>query len=178
MRSSEARWVALMSCLTSFHMFWLVLSRSFVRPSPISLMPLSNPNPSLQVEIEKEFICEALPVELIGMNSKLMKQYIEFCADRWESVRGHEGRRWRERRRIPPCCRSMISCARSSDRRLLVALGTPKMFHSSNPFDFMEMISLQVRIPRVGREARNEWAPGAHVHFCVSSGTYSRFPLT
>lgn len=34
------------------------------------------------VEIEKEFISEALPVELIGMNSSLMKQYIEFVADR------------------------------------------------------------------------------------------------
>ena len=34
------------------------------------------------VAIEKEFICEALPCKLIGMNSKLMKQYIEFVADR------------------------------------------------------------------------------------------------
>jgi ribonucleoside-diphosphate reductase subunit M2 len=34
------------------------------------------------VEIEKEFVADALPVELIGMNSKLMQQYIEFCADR------------------------------------------------------------------------------------------------
>ena len=34
------------------------------------------------VEIEKEFICEALPCKLIGMNSKLMSQYIEFVADR------------------------------------------------------------------------------------------------
>ena len=34
------------------------------------------------VEIEKEFVSDALPVELIGMNSGLMKQYIEFCADR------------------------------------------------------------------------------------------------
>lgn len=34
------------------------------------------------VEIEKEFVVDALPVELIGMNSKLMCQYIEFCADR------------------------------------------------------------------------------------------------
>ena len=34
------------------------------------------------VEIEKEFICEALPCKLIGMNQKLMKQYIEFVADR------------------------------------------------------------------------------------------------
>jgi ribonucleotide reductase beta subunit family protein with ferritin-like domain len=34
------------------------------------------------VEIEREFICEALPCKLISMNSKLMSQYIEFVADR------------------------------------------------------------------------------------------------
>jgi ribonucleoside-diphosphate reductase beta chain len=60
------------------------------------------------VKIEKEFITEALPVDLIGMNARLMQQYIEFVADRW-----------------------------------LVALGYPKMFNATNPFDFMEMISLQ-----------------------------------
>ncbi|MEO8406151.1 MAG: ribonucleoside-diphosphate reductase small subunit [Chitinophagaceae bacterium] len=60
------------------------------------------------VEIEKEFISEALPVKLIGMNADLMKQYIEFVADRW-----------------------------------LGELGYPKMFNATNPFDFMEMISLQ-----------------------------------
>src|SRR6185369_15166865 len=60
------------------------------------------------VTIEKEFITEALPVALIGMNAKLMQQYIEFVADRW-----------------------------------LEELGYPKMFNATNPFDFMEMISLQ-----------------------------------
>ena len=60
------------------------------------------------VEIEKEFICESLPVRLIGMNSDLMSQYIEFVAD-----------------------------------RLLVELGTEKEFNVTNPFDFMDMISLQ-----------------------------------
>ncbi len=60
------------------------------------------------VEIEKEFILEALPVKLIGMNSDLMGQYIEFVAD-----------------------------------RLLVELGNEKVFNVSNPFDFMEMISIQ-----------------------------------
>lgn len=60
------------------------------------------------VEIEKEFILEALPVKLIGMNSDLMSQYIEFVAD-----------------------------------RLLVALGLKKHYNATNPFDFMEMISLQ-----------------------------------
>lgn len=60
------------------------------------------------VEIEKEFICDALPCSLIGMNSKMMSQYIEFVAD-----------------------------------RLAVQLGTPKMFSTQNPFDFMELISLE-----------------------------------
>lgn len=60
------------------------------------------------VAIEKEFITDALPAALIGMNADLMKQYIEFVADRW-----------------------------------LQALGCSKMFNSANPFDFMEMISLQ-----------------------------------
>lgn len=60
------------------------------------------------VRIEKDFICGALPVRLIGMNSDLMSQYIEFVAD-----------------------------------RLMVALGHEKIYHSTNPFDFMEMISLQ-----------------------------------
>ncbi len=60
------------------------------------------------VEIEKEFVTDALPVKLIGMNSDLMCQYIEFVAD-----------------------------------RLLVELGCDKLYNSSNPFDFMEMISLQ-----------------------------------
>jgi ribonucleoside-diphosphate reductase beta chain len=60
------------------------------------------------VDIEKEFISDALPVGLIGMNATLMKQYIEFVADRW-----------------------------------LSELGYAKIYHASNPFDFMEMISLQ-----------------------------------
>ncbi|MBE7177859.1 MAG: ribonucleotide-diphosphate reductase subunit beta [Mucilaginibacter polytrichastri] len=60
------------------------------------------------VEIEKEFVTDALPVNLIGMNAKMMQQYIEFVADRW-----------------------------------LVELGNEKVYNSTNPFDFMEMISLQ-----------------------------------
>lgn len=60
------------------------------------------------VEIEKEFVTDALPVNLIGMNAKLMQQYIEFVAD-----------------------------------RLLVELGNDKIYNATNPFDFMEMISLQ-----------------------------------
>ncbi|MEO8150939.1 MAG: ribonucleotide-diphosphate reductase subunit beta, partial [Bacteroidia bacterium] len=60
------------------------------------------------VEIEKEFVSDALPVDLIGMNSKLMCQYIEYVAD-----------------------------------RLLVQLGCPKIYNAVNPFDFMDMISIQ-----------------------------------
>lgn len=56
----------------------------------------------------QEFITSALPVELIGMNSALMRQYIEFCAD-----------------------------------RLLMELGCEKRYNAVNPFDWMEMISLQ-----------------------------------
>merc|ERR1712029_376471 len=59
------------------------------------------------VEIEVEFLSDALPVRLIGMNADQMRQYIEFVAD-----------------------------------RLLVALGNPKAYNSTNPFDFMQMISL------------------------------------
>lgn len=60
------------------------------------------------VVIEKEFVTDALPVKLIGMNADLMSQYIEFVAD-----------------------------------RLLVELGCEKEYNATNPFDFMEMISLQ-----------------------------------
>jgi ribonucleoside-diphosphate reductase beta chain len=60
------------------------------------------------VDIEKEFVTDALPVRLIGMNAELMTQYIEFVAD-----------------------------------RLLVELGNDKVYNVSNPFDFMDMISIQ-----------------------------------
>jgi ribonucleoside-diphosphate reductase beta chain len=60
------------------------------------------------LEIEKEFILEALPVRLIGMNADLMAQYLEFVTD-----------------------------------RLLLSLGVPKVYNSTNPFDFMENIAIQ-----------------------------------
>merc|ERR1712173_299353 len=60
------------------------------------------------VTCEKQFITESLPVNLIGMNDRLMSQYIEFVAD-----------------------------------RLLHALGHSKHYGTANPFDWMEMISLQ-----------------------------------
>lgn len=60
------------------------------------------------VAIEKEFVTEALPVSLIGMNADMMIQYIEFVAD-----------------------------------RLFNALGFPKVYHTANPFPWMETISMQ-----------------------------------
>lgn len=76
------------------------------------------------VEIEKEFLTDALPVELIGMNSKLMRQYIEFVAD-----------------------------------RLLVELGCSKVYNATNPFDFMDHISLDGKTnffeKRVGEYAKS-----------------------
>jgi ribonucleoside-diphosphate reductase beta chain len=60
------------------------------------------------VAIEKEFVTDAIPVRLIGMNSDLMGQYIEFVAD-----------------------------------RLLNELGNEKVYNTPNPFDFMDMISIQ-----------------------------------
>ncbi|PSR95943.1 Ribonucleoside-diphosphate reductase small chain like [Actinidia chinensis var. chinensis] len=60
------------------------------------------------VTIEREFVCDALPCALVGMNGDLMSQYIEFVAD-----------------------------------RLLGALGCGKMYGVPNPFDWMELISLQ-----------------------------------
>jgi len=60
------------------------------------------------VTIEQEFLTEALPCDLIGMNCKLMRQYIEFVAD-----------------------------------RLLLELECEKIYHVENPFDFMELISLE-----------------------------------
>jgi ribonucleoside-diphosphate reductase beta chain len=62
------------------------------------------------VEIEKEFITDAVPCQMIGMNADLMKQYIEFVAD-----------------------------------RLLVQLGYDKVWNSTNPFDFMELISMRTK---------------------------------
>ena len=62
------------------------------------------------VEIEQEFLTDALPVDLLGMNNNLMSQYIENVAD-----------------------------------RLLVELGCPKKYNSTNPFDFMESISSEIK---------------------------------
>ena len=60
------------------------------------------------LDIEREFITESLPVNLIGMNAKLMAEYLEFVAD-----------------------------------HLLETLNCPKVYNTPNPFDFMDMISLE-----------------------------------
>lgn len=60
------------------------------------------------VVVERKFICESLPCDLIGMNSVVMTQYIEFVAD-----------------------------------RLLMALGVPPIYKVKNPFDWMDLISVQ-----------------------------------
>ena len=60
------------------------------------------------VDIELEFVVDALPVELIGMNSTMMCNYIKFCAD-----------------------------------QILLDLGCSRNYNTSNPFEWMEMISLQ-----------------------------------
>lgn len=60
------------------------------------------------LDIEREFITESLPISLIGMNAKLMTEYLEFVTD-----------------------------------RLLLEFGCEKVYNASNPFDFMEMISLE-----------------------------------
>lgn len=87
------------------------------------------------VDIEKEFVKDALPVELIGMNSTLMQQYIEFCAD-----------------------------------RLLVALGCSRYYNVQNPFEWMEMISLQGKTnffeKRVGEYAKSGVGSKAEDNHC------------
>ena len=60
------------------------------------------------VDIEKEFVCDALPVSLVGMNKELMSDYVEFVA-----------------------------------AHLLGQLGMEKEYNATNPFDWMELISLQ-----------------------------------
>ena len=76
------------------------------------------------VAVEKKFICESLPCALLGMNNKLMRQYIEFVADHW-----------------------------------LIQLGFETLYGAQNPFDFMQMISLQGKTnffeKRVGEYAKS-----------------------
>ena len=82
------------------------------------------------VTVEKRFVTDSLPVNLIGINSVLMSQYIEFISD-----------------------------------RLLQSLGHPKLYGTENPFDWMEMISLQGKTnffeKKVGDYAKSGVSKGA-----------------
>ena len=85
--------------------FAILLYRQLVKPlsEPVVHAMLKE-----AVEIEQEFICEALPCRLISMNAKLMSQYIEFITD-----------------------------------RLARQLGYQAIYNVGNPFDFMELISME-----------------------------------
>jgi ribonucleotide reductase beta subunit family protein with ferritin-like domain len=85
------------------------------------------------VAVEESFVCDALPVSLIGMNKDLMSQYIRFVAD-----------------------------------RLLESLGYEKHFNVRNPFDWMELISLQ------GKTNFFEKRVGEYQKAGVMAGTSSR----
>ena len=85
--------------------FAILLYKKLVHPLPASLV---RDIIREAVKIEQEFICEALPCRLIGMNAPQMAKYIEFVAD-----------------------------------RLSLQLGYPSIYGGTNPFDFMEMISIE-----------------------------------
>ena len=85
--------------------FAILLYKKLVHPLPASLVREIIME---AVKIEQEFICEALPCRLIGMNAPQMAKYIEFVAD-----------------------------------RLSLQLGYPSIYGATNPFDFMEMISIE-----------------------------------
>lgn len=76
------------------------------------------------VDVECEFVCESLPCDLIGMNSKLMRQYIQFIAD-----------------------------------RLLISMNVSKLYNVTNPFEWMELISMEGKTnffeKRVGEYAKS-----------------------
>ncbi|MFN7161269.1 MAG: ribonucleotide-diphosphate reductase subunit beta [Candidatus Gracilibacteria bacterium] len=90
------------------------------------------------VSIEQEFVSESLPVGLIGMNASLMKQYIEFVADRWVGQ-----------------------------------LGYKKIYNATNPFDFMELISLSGKTnffeKRVGDYQKASIATGSETSFALDA---------
>lgn len=86
------------------HCEFACLLYSYINLKPINVLDII----LSAVEIEKEFMCSALPVSLIGMNNQHMSDYIEFVAD-----------------------------------RLLTSLQQPKYFNTPNPFEFMEMISME-----------------------------------
>jgi len=85
--------------------FAILLYKKLVQPLPEKMVHLII---TQAVKIEQEFICEALPCRLIGMNAPQMSRYIEFVAD-----------------------------------RLLLQLGYAAIYNVGNPFDFMELISIE-----------------------------------
>ena len=85
--------------------FAILLYKKLLQPLPEKMVHLVI---TQAVKIEQEFICEALPCRLIGMNAAQMSKYIEFVAD-----------------------------------RLAVQLGYKAIYQTANPFDFMELISLE-----------------------------------
>lgn len=131
------------------------------------------------VTIEKEFICDALPADLIGMNGRLMSQVCQGSKPVGGGVHSTGGCMWEVMVWVevhtfvcvsgcfPPftCCCMMLSNLPGFEDlckptplhphpyllqyiefvadRLLVALGNPKVYNTTNPFDWMELISLQ-----------------------------------
>ena len=93
------------------------------------------------VEIEKEFVCDALPVSLVGMNKELMSDYVEYVAD-----------------------------------HLLSQLGMEKEYNATNPFDWMELTSLQGKTnffeKRVG-----EYQKSGVVNSLTAGGSAKAFSL-
>tara|TARA_R100000655_G_scaffold49784_1_gene87344 strand:- start:185 stop:1126 length:942 start_codon:yes stop_codon:yes gene_type:complete len=90
-------------CEFAVALFHALVADGETRPDTMTIHEIVNE----AIEIEQEFICDALPCRLIGMNADLMKQYVEFVGD-----------------------------------RLLQQLDYPKLTDSTNPFGFMEMISM------------------------------------
>lgn len=88
------------------------------------------------MQIEKTFVAESLPVELIGMNSELMIQYIKFIAD-----------------------------------RLLFTLGVPKHYNAENPFEWMDMISLQGKTNFFEKRVGDYQKPGVKLDDEKKAGT-------
>jgi ribonucleoside-diphosphate reductase beta chain len=85
------------------------------------------------VECEQEFICDSLPCNLLGMNSVLMKQYIEFVAD-----------------------------------RLMISLGFSPLYNVTNPFEWMELISLEGKTNFFERRVA-EYQKAGKREFCLDA---------
>ena len=111
------------------------------------------------VEVEKNFVSEALPVNLIGMNCPLMQNYIEFVADRLLVALGQPKK---------VCCRQCRSCL------FIYLISRVTQYKTPNPFEWMDMISLQGKTnffeKRVGDYQRSGVMASVH-------GTDSSFSL-